>query len=135
MSEELNDLMGPEPDSEQLGETTRSLSAARPVPSPTFRGELGRLLGLVALVRPVARWRMKALALAVVGALLLGTAGVGVAGSGPLAPKKQSQRPSNGRSSQLDLDRHDATGSAARKATVSRPVTLQLAATRGERPR
>jgi hypothetical protein len=93
MSAEPNDFLGPEPDSEQLGETTRSLGGARPVPSPTFRGELGRLLSLVALVRPVARWRAKALALAVAGALLLGVAVLGVAGSGPLAPSHLSGAP------------------------------------------
>jgi hypothetical protein len=93
MSGDLNDILGPEADGQQLAQTTRSLNRARPVPSPTFRGELGRLVRAVKLIRPVARWRVKALALAVCGALLLGAAGMGVAGSGPLAPTHMTSAP------------------------------------------
>lgn len=93
MSDELSDISSSEPDRERLEETGRSLSGARPVPSPTFRGDLGRLIGAAQLVRAVAHWRAKALAAAVAGALLVGVAGAGVAGSGPLAPSHLSAAP------------------------------------------
>ncbi|MGN6372920.1 MAG: hypothetical protein ACTHM1_08000 [Solirubrobacteraceae bacterium] len=88
MSDEPTEILGPEPDDEQLADTTRSLGGARPVPSPAFRGELGRLLGIARLIPPVAHWRAKAVGVAVAGALLLGAVGAGVAGSGPLAPSR-----------------------------------------------
>jgi hypothetical protein len=93
MSDELSDILDPDADAHQLAQTTCSLNKARPVPSPTFRGELGRLVRAVKLIRPVARWRVKALALAACGALLLGAAGAGVAGSGPLAPTHLTSAP------------------------------------------
>lgn len=95
MSDESNDMLGAEPDEERLAETGRLLGSERPVPSPGFRGELGRLLRAVMLVRPISRLRAKALCLAVAGALLLGLAAAGVAGSGPLAPSRSSATPAS----------------------------------------
>lgn len=93
MSDELSDISSDGPDRERLEETGRSLSDARPVPTPAFRGELGRLIGAAQLIRAVTHWRAKALAVALAGALLLGVAGAGVAGSGPLAPSHLSGAP------------------------------------------
>lgn len=93
MSDELSDISSDEPDRERLQETGRSLRGARPVPSPSFRGDLGRLIGAAQLVSAVTHWRAKALAAALAGALLLGVAGAGLAGSGPLAPTHLSSAP------------------------------------------
>lgn len=93
MSQEPSDILGPEPEGEQLAHTTRSLSRARPVPSPSFRGELGRLLATARLLRPIAHWRAKTLGLTLAGVLLLGVSGAGVAGSGPLAPTHLTSAP------------------------------------------
>lgn len=67
------------------------LQAVRPVPAPTFRGELGRrLLGASASRRPRATTPRAVRALAAVyvttGALLLSVAALGLTGAGPLAP-------------------------------------------------
>lgn len=93
MDDELSDISSAEPDRERLEETSRSLSGARPLPSPAFRGDLGRLIGAAQLVRAVTHWRAKVTAAALAGALLLGVAGAGVAGSGPLAPSHLAGAP------------------------------------------
>jgi hypothetical protein len=73
-------------DTPDTGELERLLQDARPLPSPSFRGALARLLAATPLPRVVRHWRLKAIALAAGGAILLALAGAGVAGSGPLAP-------------------------------------------------
>lgn len=97
MSDDPNDILdgdlADDPEGEQLAETGRALGAARPVPAPSFRGELGRLMGALRLARPVAHWRAKALGLVLAGAVLLGLAGAGVAGSGPLRPDRLTGAP------------------------------------------
>lgn len=87
MGDELDDILDDaSADDKGLDETAQALAHARPVPVPAFRGALGRLMLAVAIPRPVRHLRAKALLLALCGALLLGLAGAGVAGSGPLAP-------------------------------------------------
>lgn len=85
MSDELDDILEAGVEREQLDDTAHALVHARPVPAPSFRGALARLLRAVPIPRPVRHLRAKALALAIGGALLLAVAGAGVAGSGPLA--------------------------------------------------
>jgi hypothetical protein len=65
------------------------LQAQRPVPAPSFRGELGRKLLRVGGARAlVTRRTARVLAASYVasGLLLLGIAAIGLAGVGPLAP-------------------------------------------------
>lgn len=81
------------PDTADTGELERLLEGARPLPSPGFRGALARLLRATPIPRAVRHWRLKAVALAVGGVLLLGVAGAGVAGSGPLAPSHAAAAP------------------------------------------
>lgn len=95
MSDELDDILEPDVEREPIVETAHELARARPMPAPAFRGALARLLRAVPIPRPVRRLRAKALALAIGGALLLGLAGAGVAGSGPLAPSRTAQGPSS----------------------------------------
>lgn len=86
--EKLNGTLGEGPGESGLEELARSLAQGRPVPSPGFRGELGRLLRSVPLPKRVRHLRVKALGLAACGAALLALVGAGVAGSGPLAPSQ-----------------------------------------------
>lgn len=60
----------------------------RPLPRPGFRGMLGRRLSKVGHTS-TRTLRIRALAFAAAGALLLGVAGVGALDAGPLAPTSQ----------------------------------------------
>jgi hypothetical protein len=93
MSDDLSDILGEQPDADDLRETARMLEGARPLPSPAFRGDLARLMRATPLPGAISRWRLKALSLAAAGVLLLGIVGVGVAGSGPLAPTQVAAAP------------------------------------------
>ena len=93
MSEDFSDILGEQPDADELRETARMLQEARPLPSPAFRGDLARLMRATPLPGAMSRWRLKALSLAAAGVLLLGIVGVGVAGSGPLAPTQVAAPP------------------------------------------
>lgn len=84
MDDEL-DVLDASARGDDLDKTARTLSRARPVPAPAFRGALERLVRALQ-IPPVRHLRAKALCLALAGALLLALAGAGVAGSGPLAP-------------------------------------------------
>lgn len=60
------------------------LERERPVPAPSFRGDLRR--AVIALGHPRRRrWRLGA-SLAATGATFLAVAAIGLAGVGPLAP-------------------------------------------------
>lgn len=61
------------------------LSASRPVPSPAFRGALGR--ATAARRRPSSALRLRIAGCLVSGTALLLVAALGVAGAGPLAPQ------------------------------------------------
>ena len=93
MSDDLSDFIGEQPDADELRETARMLQAARPLPSPAFRGELRRRLEATGALRPARRLHAKALSFGVAGVLLLALAGAGVAGSGPLAPTQVAAAP------------------------------------------
>jgi hypothetical protein len=93
MSDDFSDILGEQPDADELRETARMLQAARPLPSPAFRGELRRRLKAAGALRPARGLRAKALSFGVAGVLLLALAGAGVAGSGPLAPTQVATAP------------------------------------------
>jgi hypothetical protein len=69
---------------DELLETARLLERGRPVPRPTFRGQLGRQLR--ADPRNPFRIRRLVAAYAGFGAALLMFVAIGLAGVGPLAP-------------------------------------------------
>jgi hypothetical protein len=84
---ELPDDLDPA-DRTALAATAARLVAARPVPSPGFRGDLRRetlARGRVLNRRP-ARLRRRVLAFVVAGALPVLVAASGLTGSGPFAP-------------------------------------------------
>ncbi|MHB8491838.1 MAG: hypothetical protein ACYDA6_06460 [Solirubrobacteraceae bacterium] len=93
MSDDLSDILGWQPDEDELRETARMLQEARPLPSPAFRGQLRRRLEAIGAPRPARGMRAKALGLGLAGVLLLALAGTGVAGSGPLAPTQVAAAP------------------------------------------
>ncbi|HEY7891717.1 MAG TPA: hypothetical protein VIC05_05860 [Solirubrobacteraceae bacterium] len=86
MSDEFTDILGEQPDAQELTGTARILKAARPLPTPAFRGQLRRELDVQPLPRATGRLRLRILSLATAGVLLLAVAADGVAGQGPLAP-------------------------------------------------
>lgn len=77
-------------DGQEVSDVEELLKTARPLPSPSFRGALARLVVATPLPRAVSQWRAKAVALTVGGILLLALAGAGVAGHGPLAPSHEA---------------------------------------------
>jgi hypothetical protein len=80
----LAGYLGLEPrDLKQLSETAELLMEARPLPGPSFRGELARRLS--ARPAPPPQLRLRIAAYAGSGALLLLLVAVGLAGVGPLA--------------------------------------------------
>lgn len=93
MSDEFTDILGEQPDAQELTGTARMLKAARPLPSPAFRGQLRRELDVQPLPRATGRLRLRILSLATAGVLLLAVAADGVAGGGPLAPSGQAATP------------------------------------------
>lgn len=99
MSDDLSDFIGEQPDADELRETARMLQAARPLPSPAFRGELRRRLEAGPAPRAARGLRVKALSLGVAGVLLLALAAAGVAGGGPLAPTQLAGAPVSSSSS------------------------------------
>jgi len=72
---------------ERLAVLAERLERDRPLPSPTFRGELGRRL--LRSRRPgepaVTRFRLWAASYTLAGALCLAVAAIGLAGVGPFA--------------------------------------------------
>jgi hypothetical protein len=86
MSDEFTDILGEQPDAQELMDTARLLKAASPLPAPAFRGQLRRQLDLRPTPRAGGRLRLRILSLATAGVLLLAVAADGVAGGGPLAP-------------------------------------------------
>jgi hypothetical protein len=73
----------PPDEREDLERVAARLVASRPVPRPTFRGELRRTLSAAPRRRAL---RLQAVAYLASGAALLTVAALGVNGIGPLAP-------------------------------------------------
>jgi hypothetical protein len=73
--------------SQRLESTSQRLESERPVPRPTFRGDLRRSLLAELESEPVAPPRLRLLIAAYAGSglVLLAVAGVGLDGIGPLA--------------------------------------------------
>jgi hypothetical protein len=93
MNDDFDDILPDRHDNAELEGTARMLQSERPLPSPTFRGELARRLGGAKARRTPPRLRARAIGLAAAGVLLLASAAIGVAGQGPLAPSAGAQAP------------------------------------------
>jgi ferric-dicitrate binding protein FerR (iron transport regulator) len=93
MNDEFDDILEGRHQHSELEGMARMLESERPLPSPAFRGELARRLGGATAQPTPRRLRARAIGLAAAGALLLASAGIGVAGQGPLAPSARAEAP------------------------------------------
>jgi ferric-dicitrate binding protein FerR (iron transport regulator) len=93
MSDEFDDILENRNGQEQLEAVARMLQSERPLPSPAFRGELARRLRGAGTRPTRRRLRAWAIGMAAAGTLLLASAGIGVAGQGPLAPSTSAAAP------------------------------------------
>ncbi|HVV90005.1 MAG TPA: hypothetical protein VHB53_05885 [Solirubrobacterales bacterium] len=77
----------PAAERERLVALAERLERERPLPGPTFRGELRRrlLAGSRRSIAPAARFRLRAASYAAAGTLCLLVAAIGLAGVGPFA--------------------------------------------------
>jgi hypothetical protein len=86
MNHDFDDIIGDDPElATELSGVLDMLAAARPLPSPAFRGQLARQLATQPSYGTLRRLRVRALGMAASGCVMLGVAGIGVAGAGPLA--------------------------------------------------
>ena len=93
MSGEFNDILEDPGARSELESVARMLQSARPLPSPAFRGELGRRLRANPGAPRSRRLRLQILGMGAAGVLALILAGLGVAHEGPLAPSRAAAAP------------------------------------------
>ena len=93
MNDDFDDILEGHQEHAELDGIARMLQSQRPLPSPAFRGELARRLRGPAVQPTVRLVRARAIAMAAAGVLLLASAGIGVAGQGPLASSAGAEAP------------------------------------------
>jgi hypothetical protein len=93
MTDEFDDILEDPDGQAELEGMARMLHSERPLPSAAFRGELARRLRGARTHPSPRRLRARAIGMASAGVLLLASAGIGVAGEGPLAPSTSAAAP------------------------------------------
>jgi hypothetical protein len=93
MNDEFDDIFEDCRERAELEGVARMLESERPLPSPVFRGELARSLRAGTTQPTPRRLRARVIALVAAGVLLLTSAGIGIAGQGPLAPSAGAAAP------------------------------------------